>query len=81
MKKQYTAQATFKRLKSTLNIDRLDYRSIEVDGVDPRDYPDFCDAYISYAEYTDGTALTEDEIDTLNEDHSDIIYEAVVEHF
>jgi hypothetical protein len=49
--------------------------SLEVENVDPRDYPDFCDAYFSYAEYADGTPLTDDELielgdvagDTLNE--------------
>jgi hypothetical protein len=38
---------------------------VEVDGVDTRDYPDYCDAYFSYAEYEDGTKLTDDELDDL----------------
>lgn len=36
---------------------------VEIDGVDPRDYPDFCDAYFSYAVYADdGSELTEDDL-------------------
>ena len=27
-------------------LPELDLRSIELDGVDTRDYPDFCDAFI-----------------------------------
>ena len=46
--------------KRHINMD-----SIEIDGVDMMDYPDFCDAYISYAEYDDGTPLTDNELDGL----------------
>jgi len=31
------------------------------------DYPDFCDAYVEYAEKADGTPLTDAEINALNE--------------
>jgi hypothetical protein len=34
-------------------IDRL---SLEVDGVDSHDYPDFCDAHFSYAEFKNSRA-------------------------
>lgn len=61
----------------------LDYskvHDIEVDGIDTRDYPDFCDAFIAYAtiELEDGTFrdATDVELDTLNED-SDFVYSAV----
>lgn len=56
----------------------LDYSKIddvEVDGIDGRDAPDFCDAYISSASY-DGRDMTEAELDALNED-SAYVYEAV----
>ena len=37
---------------------------ISVGGVDHRDYPDFCDAYIEEAYWADtGEALTDEEID------------------
>ena len=48
---------------------------IEVDGVDSRDYPDFSDAYFSYACYEDGTPLTDDELNKLTEDNDDFLYE------
>lgn len=37
------------------------------------DYPDFCDAYIEYAE-KDGVPMTDEEIEELNEDR-DFVYE------
>jgi len=48
---------------------------LEVDGVDGRDYPDFSDAYFSYACYEDGTELTDDELNELTESHGDVVNE------
>jgi hypothetical protein len=50
--------------------------NVEVDGIDTRDYPDFVDAYISYAEYEDGTPLTDMELEMLSED-PDFLYEMI----
>jgi len=54
-------------------LPELELRSIELDGVDFRDYPDFCDAFISYAEAKDGTPLTSEQLEILNED-SDLVH-------
>jgi hypothetical protein len=48
---------------------------LEVDGVDPRDYPDFSDAYFSSGCYEDGTPLTDDELDRLNDLAGDVLWE------
>ena len=48
---------------------------MEIDGVDPRDYPDFSDAYFTYACYEDGTKLTDDELDQLADQNGDVLYE------
>ena len=50
---------------------------MEVDGVDSRDYPDFADAHFSYACYEDGTELTDDELEQLTEQNSDVLHEKV----
>ena len=50
---------------------------IEVDGIDTRDYPDFCDAYISSATYK-GKEMTESQLERLNEDRQ-FVYEQVQE--
>lgn len=58
----------------------LDYskiEDIEVDGINTRDYPDFCDAYIASATYK-GREMTESELDRLNEDSS-FVYDCVQE--
>ena len=51
--------------------------NIEFEGINGRDYPDFSDAYISYAEHEDGTPLTQEELDSI--DSSDT-YEYLMKH-
>ena len=50
--------------------------NVEIEDIDMKDYTDFCDAYIAYAEDSDGVALTEQELDAVNED-STFVYEEV----
>lgn len=59
---------------------RFDYSKIddvEIDGIDTRDYPDFCDAFIASATYK-GREMTEAQLERLNEDSS-YVYECVIE--
>jgi len=58
----------------------MDYKlidNIEVDDIDTSDYPDFCDAFISSADYN-GKPMTDEQLDKLNED-SDFVYQKVQE--
>lgn len=61
--------------KLTLNGRNVNIKSLEVDGVDSTDYPDFCDAYICYAEW-EGTdiELTDDELTQLTEENGDVVH-------
>jgi hypothetical protein len=66
----------------TINIMKIDVNkleNIEVDGIDTRDYPDFVDAFISYAEM-DGVELTDEQLDELNDNYPDLIYDCVINH-
>ena len=56
-----------------INGKQVDLGSIELDGVESYDRPDYADAYASAATFTDGTALTDDELDELSDKHGDII--------
>ncbi len=58
----------------------MDYKkisNIEVQGIDYRDYPDFVDAYIGYAEY-DGKEMTDEQLDEINDDY-DFVYSCVTD--
>jgi len=51
----------------------------EVDGVRNWDAPDYSDAFICWAEWDDGTELTDQELDRLNED-SQHVYDLVIKY-
>jgi hypothetical protein len=52
--------------------------NIELDGIDYKDYPDFCDAYITAADY-DGQPMTDEQLEEVNQDHG-FVYDAVFNH-
>lgn len=58
-----------------INGKLVDKNSIEIDGVDYHDLPDFCDAYFSAASFVDGTELTEAELEELQNSHYDLLNE------
>jgi|TARA_R110001592_G_C12880345_1_gene724634 hypothetical protein len=61
-----------------INLDYARISDVEVEGIDTADYPDFCDAFIASADY-DGREMTDEELDTLNDD-SDFVYSSVQTH-
>ena len=53
---------------------------LEVDGVDPRDYPEFADAYVSWAHWADtGEPLNDQELDEFSEQHPELAAELAFE--
>jgi len=58
----------------TMNIDwsKVDKTTVEIDGMDSRDYPDFCDTFISSVEYK-GREATEEELDAITDGWNDNI--------
>lgn len=60
----------------------MKYIDIELDGINTKDYPDFCDAFISSASVLMDNGnireATEKELDELNQDNS-YIYDLVIE--
>lgn len=55
---------------------KIDYSTLEVDGIDTSDYPDFCDAYFCRGEYTDGTLLSDEVLEELTAD-GDLLQERI----
>ena len=55
--------------EETLMSKKINWKSLEFEDIDPKDYPEFVDAYVSYAEYEDGSALTDDELEKLDTDY------------
>jgi hypothetical protein len=57
-----------------------DIEDLSVDGVDPKDYPDFSDAYFSQGSFkSTGIDLTEEELDNLAEEQPELLHEMAYE--
>ena len=52
-----------------------DFSTFEVVDVHMNDYPDFCDAHWECGSWDDGTECSDTELDTLSDQHSDVLYE------
>jgi len=61
-----------------MSINLKEVSDIEFEDVDPKDFPDFCDAFISSAAYK-GRKMTEEELDKLNDD-SDFVYDKLIDY-
>ena len=62
---------------NNMKIDVNKLENIEVEGIDTKDYPDFVDAFISYAEI-DGVKLEDRQLDYLNDNHPNLVYDCVI---
>lgn len=61
-------------------LNNLEVTDVEIDGVDMKDYPDFCDAYIESAKFvSSGKELNDDELIKLQEDNPELFFEDVME--
>ena len=61
------------------DLDLTKITDVEIEGVDMVDYPDFCDAFISYGYYI-YRDLTELELDYINEFRPEFIQEKIFEN-
>jgi len=57
------------------NMKLTDY---ELEDVKSWDYPDFCDAFISYAEDENGNEMTEEQIQEWTENNEEEFYEMIL---
>jgi hypothetical protein len=56
-----------------INNKSIDLASLIVDDVFDYDYPDYVDAYIASGSYTDGTSISDDDLDFLGDDNPDLV--------
>jgi len=72
-----------KTISIGINGKEVDIRSIEIDGVDKSQGADdgTADAFASYAEFKDGSKLTDDELDKLTDENPDLIHNLALDTF
>tara|TARA_R100001244_G_C5097440_1_gene117946 strand:+ start:168 stop:365 length:198 start_codon:yes stop_codon:yes gene_type:complete len=56
-----------------------DYSTAYMGGVDTKDYPDLCDSFIEEMNWTDGTPMTDGELDEFMDANPDVVYELALE--
>jgi hypothetical protein len=61
----------------SLNNPFVDWSTAKIEDIDRRDYPDFCDAFISYAETVAGVPLTDEQLEKLNRDEGATIQSVI----
>jgi hypothetical protein len=59
-----------------MNAKMVDVKSLVVDGIDTKDYPDFCDAYFSEGSYLDGTPISDDVLEMLSQS-GDLVHQVI----
>lgn len=66
-------------MEITEKLDLKKIEDIEFDGIDHHDSPDYCDAFICRASY-EGRELTEDELNNINDNERDFVYEKLMNY-
>lgn len=61
-------------------IDSVDQSSIEIEGIDMNDFPDFCDAFISAANFNDGVELNDEQLEQLQDENYCLVNELIHEN-
>ena len=62
-----------------MNLDLDKISNMVFEDIDHSDAPDYCDAFISSADY-DKRQMTEEELDWLHDQHSEFIHEELMDH-
>jgi len=67
--------------KVIVNGKLVDPTSLEVEDIDTKDYPDFSDAYFSAGQFTDGSNLSDNELDILKDRYPELLYKKIESRF
>tara|TARA_R100000781_G_scaffold112186_1_gene79213 strand:- start:697 stop:921 length:225 start_codon:yes stop_codon:yes gene_type:complete len=67
--------------KTNLKKENMELTNYEIEGIDPKDYPDFTDAYLAYAEDINGNELTGNQLEDWQEKNQTQFYEMIIEEF
>lgn len=57
----------------SFNGKKVDVDSIEIEDIDTRDHPDYSDAFIAYAEYTNGKKLSDTELENFQDENYELV--------
>lgn len=60
---------------------QLDVGSLTLADVNPKDYPDFSDAFIEEGYFEDGGQLSDQELEQVQDEYPELVNELAFEHY
>jgi hypothetical protein len=60
-------------------LDLSEVDNMDFEDIDHNDYPDYCDAYCSSADYK-GVPMTEVQLDLLNDEYRQFVYDKLISY-
>ena len=61
--------------KIIINNKEVNLDTIKIDGVYSWDYPEYCDAYVCFAKFLDGSALNRNELEQITDNYQELVNE------
>lgn len=58
-----------------MNINDINLKTIEIEGIDKKDFPDCVDSFCAYVEYKSGIPLNDIDLNQFNDEFIDIVQE------
>lgn len=56
-----------------INNKKVNLDTIKIDGVYSWDFPEYCDAYVCFATFVDGSALNRKELEQITDNYPELV--------
>lgn len=67
--------------KIIIDNKEVNINTIKIADVHSWDYPEFCDAFVSSAKFTDGTELKFHELDIITDNYPEVVNDLALQNF
>ena len=68
-------------MKIIIDNKQVDVNTIKIEDIHSWDYPEFCDAYVSYAKFEDGTELKFHQLDIITDEYPEYVNDLALQTF
>ncbi|WP_273072456.1 hypothetical protein [Marinobacter sp.] len=68
-------------MKIIIDNKQVDLNSITIEDVHNWDYPEFCDAFVSFAKFIDGTELNDNQLNIITDKYPEFVNDLALQTF
>ena len=68
-------------MKIIIDNKQVDLNSITIEDVHSWDYPEFCDAFVSFAKFIDGTELNTNQLNIITDKYPEFVNDLALQTF